>query len=190
MHANIKMVSYQDINKKITSDNLIICINSLELLRDIPEMEFNDYVVYIDEITSFLLDITNKDTISNKLKSVFTILMKIMKNCHILILSAPSINYDTFNLIKSRQNLQIHFIDNTFIKFDGVKAFHYHDETEFLNKMIENVKASQYFLIVSDTCTSAGKFYYKCFENCNETDKDNFILITAESNFKLIDAST
>jgi hypothetical protein len=186
---NIKLVSYLDASKNVLSDSLVICINSLEILSDIPSAEYQDYIIYIDEATSFTLDITHNTTLQNKLKSCYSILTKIIKNAHKVIISDANINDNCFNLIKSRNNNKSHYINNTFVKFEGVKAYHCHDETQFLEQMLINVKNSQYFLIGSDSCSTVSRFYYKCLEAATPEQKLNFILITADTNYKIEDVS-
>jgi hypothetical protein len=186
--ANIKLTSYQDTSKNTLLDNLVICVNSLEILKNIPDVEFNDYIVYIDEATSFTMDLTHNETLNSKLKSIYNILSTIIKNAHKVIISDANISDNCFNLVKSRQHLNSHYINNTFVKYEGVEAVHIHDENIFLEQLLINVRASKYFLIGSDSCSTVSKFYYKCLEAATPEQKLNFILITAESGFKVSDA--
>ena len=48
------------------------------IFKDLQDHEFSNYIVYIDEISSFLSDVTHNETLRGKLKLFYQILMKIM----------------------------------------------------------------------------------------------------------------
>ena len=76
---NIKLVSYQDKNKNVYRDNLVVCVNSLLILNEIED--FTNYIVYIDEITDFLKSLTGSNTMVYTIRDIFTILLKIIREC-------------------------------------------------------------------------------------------------------------
>ena len=78
------MFSYQNISNSPQSiyENLICCVNSIMLYKNIPAKDFKNYIIYIDEISSFLKDLTQNTTLRDKLKICYEILMKMIKNCH------------------------------------------------------------------------------------------------------------
>jgi hypothetical protein len=190
--ADINLINYLDKNKTIENDNIVCCINSIMLFKDVPEYEFNNYIVYIDEIASFLNDVTHNETLRGKLKLCYQILMRIFKNCHKLILSDAKINDNVFNFIKIREKYKTNtmFINNEFQKYLNVPAIRIRDEQLQLNMMIEHVKNNDYFLCASDSCKTITKLYYECKKNYTADDADEkFILITAYNEFNIYDAS-
>ena len=188
--ANIKLVSYQDDTKEIDNDNISICINSILMFKNTPEEEFNDYIVYIDEIASFLKDLTHNETLLPRLKMCFIILMRIIKNCFKLIVSDAVINDNVFNFISSKMNNKTLYINNAFKKYEGVKAYRCREEQRIINELIEHTKASNYYLCASDSCKTITMLYLECLKNAKEEDKDKFILITSKNKFHIYDAST
>ena len=186
--AGITLVNYLDKNKKVENDNIVCCINSIMLFKDVPEYELRNYIVYIDEIASFLSDITHNETLRGKLKLCYQILIRIVKNCHKLILSDAKITDNVFNFIKTRELFKekTTYIDNLFKKYQDVPAIRIRDEQLQLDMMIEHVKTNNYFLCASDSCKTITKLYHECLKY-NTIDK--FILISANSSFEIIDAS-
>lgn len=185
---DIKLINYLDKNKNLQDDNIVICINSIMLLKDLNEKEFSNYIVYIDEIASFLSDITHNETLRGKLKLCYQILMRIVKNCHKLILSDAKINDNVFNFIRTREikKSQTLYIDNSYKKYLNIPAIQIRDEQLQLDMMIEHVKTDNYFLCASDSCKTITKLYTECLKY-NTADK--FILITANNQFDISDAS-
>jgi hypothetical protein len=147
--AGITLTNYLDKNKKLSNDNIVCCVNSIMLFKDIPEHEFSNYIVYIDEISSFLSDITHNETLRGKLKLCYQILMRIVKNCHKLILSDAKITDNVFNFIKTREMTKPKTIsiENSFKKYQDVPAIKIRDEQLYLDMMIEHVEKNNYFLM-------------------------------------------
>lgn len=185
---DIKLINYLDKNKKLQADNIVCCINSIMLFKDLNEKDFSNYIVYIDEISSFLSDITHNETLRGKLKLCYQILMRIVKNCHKLILSDAKINDNVFNFIRTREikKSQTLYIENSYKKYANIPAIKIRDEQLQLDMMIEHVKTDNYFLCASDSCKTITKLYTECLKY-NTADK--FILITANNQFDILDAS-
>ena len=180
--AGLEMVSYQDEAKNIEDDNIIICLNSLVLYSKYDKEFFKNYVVYIDEITSFLYSLTHNDTLNNVLKMVYVVLMKIINNCHKLIVSDATINENTFIFLEKRIGEKV-FINNSFKKYEGVKAFKINDENFFLNLLKKHVKEKKYFLFGCDSKTIVDNFY-------SELDTPDKIKVTSDKRIEIKDAST
>jgi len=187
--AGISLTSYQDDDKKITDDNIVCCINSKLILKNIPAKEFSNYIVYIDETTMFSKDLTHNETLKGRLKPCYQILMRIIKNCHKLILSDARINDNAFNLCKTRPLKDTLYIRNNYKKYQGVRAIRCRDENNFLEQMLTNIKHERYFLSASDSCSTITEYYHKCNATAPESEHDKFILITSESPFKITDAT-
>ena len=81
----------------IKNDNVVITINSLLQLINIPDEEFFNYIVYIDEIASFLECCTHNSLLYNIINLFNKLLLKIVKNTHKIIVSDALINECVFN---------------------------------------------------------------------------------------------
>jgi hypothetical protein len=181
--AGLKMVSYQDENKNLEDDNIIICLNSLMLYSKYDKEFFSNYVVYIDEITSFLNSLTHNDTMNNVLKMVYVVLMRIINNCHKIIVSDATITNNTFTLLEKRKEETKVFIINSFRKYEGVRAYKMNDENEFLLKLHEHVTQKKYFLFGCDSKTVIDNFY-------TQLNTENKIKFTSDKRIEIKDAST
>jgi len=145
---------------------------------------FKNYIVYIDEITSFLNSLTNNDTLNSTLKGVYVVLMKIINNAHKVIVSDATINDNTFSFLNKRTDKL--FIENTFKKYDNITVYKMNDENEFLNKLKEHVKNDNYFLFGCDSKDIIDKYYLEV----GDKNEDNKEIITSTEKFEIIDAST
>ena len=154
--AGINLTNYLDKNKKIENDNIVCCINSIMIFKNLNEQEFSNYIVYIDEISSFLNDVSHNETLRGKLKLCYQILMRIVKNCHKLILSDAKISDNVMNFIRTRQinKSQTLYIENSYKKYQDIPAIRVRDEQLYLSMLIEHVETKNYFLCSSDSCTT------------------------------------
>lgn len=181
--AGLNMVSYQDETKNIEDDNIIICLNSLVMFAKYSKEFFNNYIVYIDEVTSFLFSLTHNDTLNHVLKMVYVVLMKIINNCHKIIVSDATIYENTHLFFNKRNKDKTIFINNSFTKYEGIKAYKLNDENDFLNLLKEHVTKKKYFLLGCDSKTIADKFYLEL----NTDQKEKY---TSEERREIKDAST
>jgi hypothetical protein len=179
---DIIMSSYLDINKDVEDDNLVICLNSILLFSKYKPSFFKNYIVYLDEITTFTRHLTHNATINN-LKLIYTTLMKIILNCKKLILTEAIINDNVFNIIAKRTDNKM-FIRNAFKKYDGINAIQYNDENKFLSFISSEVQKNSYFLFGCDSNDIITKYYTECAKY-----SENCILITADTKFKLEDVN-
>ena len=187
--AGVHLNSYLDKDKHLQHDNIVVCINSIMILSKMPDIEFSKYIVYIDEISSFLSDVTHNETLRGKLKVCYQVLMRIIKNCHKLIVSDAKITDNTFNFLRTRPK-NIFYLENKFKKYQNVPAVRVRDEELYLDKLIDHVKTNQYFLCASDSCSQVTKFYLECKKHYLMEDvEDKFILITGNNPYPIMDAS-
>jgi hypothetical protein len=188
----VNMVSYEDKNKNLYNDHLVVCINSIRILNDLPAEVLKNKVVYIDEINSFLDSLTHNDTLVNDVRTIFLALAKIIKCAHKVIFSDALINDAIMHLVQWRTELypdKVFFVRNTFKKYDKIEAINVKNEDEFLNKLLNACKTEKGFLFGCDSKTTITDYYNKCFSEATETEQTKFILITAESKMKIQDAS-
>jgi hypothetical protein len=180
----IKLNNYQD---KITfNDHLCICINSLVKFEKITNDQLSNYIVYIDEINSFLENTTHNITLDKNIRRVESILNRIIKHAHKVIVSDAIISETVFDFLKHRK--EPFYIKNEYKKYVNVPAIRIRDENIFYNKIVQHVKDNQYFLFGSDTIEKPDDYYNKCIKLYPEK-KDDCILITSDSKFKITDAS-
>ena len=189
MHSfkNINLVHYEDENKNLKSDNLVICINSLLLLSDMTDVELEDTIVYIDEITSFISGITHNDTLQGKLKQIYMLLKKIIKNAHKVVVSDALITDATFLFLNNRDITPV-FYQNEYLKYTGINAVRMNDENNFIDKLKDHCMTNKPFLFACDECRTITELYSECM-NIPNIDKNKFILITGNTKYSITDAS-
>ena len=149
INEGIELKSYQEEDINLEDDNIIICINSILKYAKYEPLFFNNYIVYADEISSLLNGLTHNSTLNDKLKPVYITFMKIINNCHKLILTDAVINDNVFNLINKRVDETKIFIENTFKKYNGIRAIQLNNENEFLHCMVRNIKKNNFFYLVA-----------------------------------------
>ena len=182
----IVMTSYKDEQKDIDDNNLVVCINSILLYSKYKPSFFKNYIVYIDEISTFTRHLTNNKTLDSKLKLVYITLMKIINNCDKLILTEALINDNVFNIVDKRPNETKIYIRNSFKKYKGVEAIQYNNENNFLELLISKVIKQEPFLFGCDSNNKITSFYNECLKY---DDKLKFILITSDTKFNLEDVN-
>ena len=116
---NINLSSYESEDTDILNNHLTICINSLLKFERTSYNHFKNYIVYIDEINS-ILNFTHNETISN-IKSVNSILMKIVNNAYKVIVSDATISDNVLYFLNKRPDTTKIYFHNTFKKYDGSK---------------------------------------------------------------------
>ena len=106
-----------------------------------------------------------------------------------MIVSDALIDDGTFELLKHRDLAKTVFPTNQFKKFQNVPAVRLRSEEEFLAKLVERCCGGEPFLFGADSCTVATAFYHHCLQNTPEEHHHKFLLITAETKFRIKDAS-
>jgi len=183
---NINLLNYKD--GFIKNQHFSICINSLLQLEHLSNYELKNYVIFIDEINSFL-NFTHNKTIT-QIKRIYTVLLRIIKNCNKLILADNVICDNVFEFIKNRFNGDNLFIINDFQKFEDVEAVHVKNENNFYELIQNHINQNKPFLFGCDSCATIEQYYYKAISNFTKEEiNDKFILITANSKFNIGNAS-
>jgi len=185
---NINMLNYQNFNNLYNIKFLTICINSLLKLEYIDNEQLTNYIIYIDEITSFL-ELTHNKTLDSNIKNIFTTLLRFIKYAKKIIVSDALITDNVFEFLKYRLNNNSIYIENTFTKYNNVNAHRIRDENTFLQLISNHCNNNEYFLFGSDSNSIITKYYNKCFNDAKNEDKHKYILITADTNFKIYNAS-
>lgn len=186
---DIEMKNYMNVenNELLDSRAITICINSLLRLEQIDD--FSDYIIYIDEITSFLKNLTENKDLDFALKKIFILLNRIIKTAYKVIVSDAIINDAVFIFLLRRPLQTKKFFINKYKKFEGVEAIMIDSEYLFLLKLEEHTENLKPFLFACDSKTKVEEFYIHCLNKAKPEDKEKFILITATSKFEIIDAN-
>jgi len=98
---NLQIQNYQSVSNLYNEKCLTLCLNSLDKLSNLDEDEMSNYIIYIDEVASFV-ELTHNTTLDNNIKQIFTCLMKCIKHAHKVIVSDALINDNVFELLKNR----------------------------------------------------------------------------------------
>jgi hypothetical protein len=93
----INLQNYQDKTNNIYNKNLVICINSLMMLSKLSLDELKKYIIFIDEINSFIEGITHNILLEHDIKIIMCVLIRIIKNCKKLIVCDALISDNVFN---------------------------------------------------------------------------------------------
>ena len=188
--GNLRLKNYQDLKANLyDASALTICLNSLIKLDALSEEEIENYIIYIDEVSSFT-EFTNNDLLDGILKRIVSLLTRLMKHAKKVIVSDALINDSTFELLKHRPLSKTVFLTNSFKKFSGVPAVRLRSEEAFLNKLVEHCNAGSPFLFGADSCNVATAFFHHCLEHVSDPAlRSKFLLITAETGTRIRDAS-
>ncbi len=93
----------------------VLCINSLNKLK-LDNVDLNKVIVYIDEDTSMIKTLTDNETLDRTLKTIHSILMKLLRCCNkvIFLLSYANTTDNVYNLLKYRLDKKILLILNKY----------------------------------------------------------------------------
>jgi len=185
----LELVSYKNLadSGEFRKQNMTVCcINSLHRIFD--NTEPNEYIVYIDEINSFINNYLYNGTLNKSLQKTNKILMNIIKNCKKLIVSDAHINNLTMNFLNKRKIINGLYIKNPFKKYEGIEAMKYNNEQSFINEINRKIKNDEYFLFGCDSKTIIETLYNNCVD-IFKNKKDKFILITVDSKIEITNAS-
>ena len=160
----------------------------MEKLSDLDEEEIANYILYIDEVNSFL-DFTHNTTLKTKMKHVYYILRRLIRYSHKVIISDRIINDSCVNFLKFRyDDTKTIYINNTFKKYQNKPAIRMRNVKKFIERIYEDIDNLNYFWFGSDSNTTVTKLYNKCLLKYPDI-KDNFVLITADTDIRINRAS-
>ena len=181
---NIKLNNYEDKDNYDIKESGIICINSIMKYSRVPASEFKNFIVYIDEINSLIETLTHCSILTKDIKLVYQTLILIIQNAYKVIVSDHVINDNVFNLLQSRmtkKNDVAFFVENTYQKFQGVKATMIKQEELFKNKIEEKMRNNEGFWAGFDSARTASQYFYN-LKNLTQLD---CILVTDETRPKI-----
>lgn len=187
--SNTTLYNYQDNMTNFDNNNLVICLNSLDKLNYIKNFDMSKYILYIDEVNDLMNSLTHNKSLDKVLNTTYQTLIKLIKNCKKLILSDATITTNCTNLLYSRKikNKAI-IIHNTIKKFKDIEAIEMKSKYDFIDELRKHVKNKDYFLFGCDICEEISSIH-DLLKNEFKEQKDDFILITSKTKFKITNAN-
>ena len=184
----LNLLNYQDKTEaELKGNNIICCINSLHnKLNWLNDNTLKNYIVYIDEISSFIDSLLYNDKLNKSLIQTNLLLMRIIKNCYKLVISDAILTPNILNLIDKRKANNKIYINNEFKKYKGIDAIKCNDENGFFNSINEHINNSNHFLFGADSKTIITK-YYNEYVKMYPDNKEKFVLVTSDTKIKLYD---
>jgi hypothetical protein len=178
--CNVNMKSYE--NKFDVGDNVAICINSLMKLSKMTDKQLGKTILYIDEISSFLM-LTHNSTLEYIVKPVYELLIKFVKKCKKLIVSDALINDQCIDFCELRGTRIKLFVKNLYPKHKNIKAIKIKQKMDLINKLLDKCQKNEYFLFASDSKKIVKMYYDLCISKFKEDDNRKYVLITRDSNY-------
>jgi hypothetical protein len=177
--------NYEDKETYDLNENGIICINSIMKYARQPDAHFNDFVVYIDEVDSFLETISHSPILTKDIKLVYETLIRIIKNCKKLIVFDHTITDAVFHLFRcltlpqgkqprsALEKKRIIYVKNNFLKFKGVQSQRIRNEDTFKQKIEDALKSNVGFFAGFDSARTASYMSQKQLLAHMEICKEN-----------------
>ena len=131
--------------------------------------ELDNYIIYIDEIDSFLKTVTHNDTLNHKLKPIYAQLCKMIKNAHKVIVSDAVIRLPTVCSFLHKRTNYI-YVENGYKKYKDIKATRVRDEENFINLIVERIQTNNYFWFGCDSCDTVTKIYNECMRRIEDQE--------------------
>lgn len=171
--GNSKTKLYYENHLLEYGDNIVISIDSLLKIKD---LDFSDYIIFIDEFNSVLEHLISAKTFVQKnRKEIFNLFRKIISECKQVICVDADINDLSYIFYKLILKDDFEFIENKYQNFKNVKVFIHNNETELLNL----IKKENKFMICSDSATKIKNLNHKIEftriikENCIDEEQDD-----------------
>jgi hypothetical protein len=178
--CGVDLVSYKEERKDIRNDNLVFCINSLMVLSELKKEDLEDTILYLDEITSLIKDLTQNVTLKENLREIYNILRRLIKNCCQVICTDAVINDNVLSMLEIIPEKM--YIKNNYKKYKGIKAFDIKNENEFMERMKKNCVEKRYFLFGCDSLNITKQMYNECVKIAGV---GNCVLISSETKFTI-----
>ena len=70
------------------------------MMTYLTNAELSNYIVFIDEINSFLENLTHNETLHRALKPIYALLIRIIKNAHKIIVADALISDNVFTFVE------------------------------------------------------------------------------------------
>lgn len=168
---NIKIDHYKNINN-IFYDNkeysgLVVVINSLIKLNNI---DFTDYIIYLDEITAIFDSLLNSPTIKHR-REVLNTFIKILNECYLIIGTDGIINNISYSFLsQALPEDKINFVINTYQNFKNKDVYFIEDYKQIEDKIIDDLKNNRRFIC--------------CFNTKRHTDRIEALILNINPEYK------
>ena len=133
------------------SDNIIITVDSIRKLYNI---DFTEYVIFLDEYNSLLEYLATANTLSKHRSIIYKKFIKIIKQCKQVVATDADINDTSLRWIRTYKT-NIKYIQNTYKHNKNVLAY----ELNNFAHLIEKIKSEEKFLLCTDSKTNAELIY-------------------------------
>ena len=150
---------------------------SKKIIPNITDEELQDYVVYIDEIDSFL-KYTHNEQLTQDIRLIDYQLDRIIRNAHKVIVSDAIIRDNVFEFLKHRSTPVM--VTNSYQKFCGVPAQRIRDENTFLEMLSDHIADDDYFWFLADSCNTVTQFGAELKRRFPDKVQD-IVLVTAQT---------
>jgi hypothetical protein len=181
-------------NKKINPlkcQSFVCCINSLEKLIQLSKEEKQEYIIFIDEITSFL-NFTHNNLLNNNIKSIYNLLTSLIKNAKKVIVADAIIMDNVTEFLKLRTNqkkTKTLYISNNYLKFKDVPTVQVKNEDKMLEMIVKQCQEKKPFLCGSDSCEKVTQWFNYCVSLAPEDEKHKYLLLTSHTQFVITNAN-
>jgi excinuclease UvrABC helicase subunit UvrB len=177
----LQLNNYEDKETYDLNENGIICINSIMKYSRQSDEQFKDFVVYIDEVNSFLETLTHSHILTKDIKTVYETLIRIIKNCKKLIVSDHTITDAAFAMFKNKKSKRTLYVENKYQKFKGVGSQRIKKESSFKDTIQAAMVSNKGFFAGFDSASTA-TLYYNSIKDFTKLD---CILVTDETRVKI-----
>jgi hypothetical protein len=96
-------------------------VNSLLKIKDVSNEELKDYVVFIDEIDSFIYNLSHNGTLNPILREMVGLLIRIINNCKKMVCCSVHIKKNLEMLLNKEK--KVIMIENKYKNFKDVEAY-------------------------------------------------------------------
>ena len=179
IYKDLIMYNDKKVNASIIMANdSCICINSLWKLKN---CDFRNKSVYIDEIYSLCISLTDNETLHNQ-REIENTLYRIIKTCKKLIVSDAHIHNNVMELINHRlfdtEKTYVHYC-NEYQKFNGIPAVRFNDENKFFERLEKKVIAGESFSFACDNKGIVTDWFKALFAKASLETQSKMFLYTA-----------
>ena len=146
-------VYYQDVNAatKFEHINSVVCINSLYKYSYSNEFIKNNLILYIDEISIFLLsELCENTTIDRNLKQIYLMIMNLVNNAKKVIVSQNQIDDVVYFFLSKRKSDKKLMVKNSYVNNENKKAYNVVDK-EMFGEILSNDIKNGGFLCACDS---------------------------------------
>lgn len=183
-NKGVKLNNYENKDTYDLKESGIICINSIMKYANESDAHFKDFVIYIDEVNSFLETVSHSPILTKDIKLVYETLIRMVKNCKKIIVSDHTITDAVFFLLnsaKKKKNKRTCYVKNNYQKFKGVKAKRIRSELTFKRALENALRSNIGFFSGFDSARTASQYYH----SMKHLTKCECILVTDETRVKI-----